>query len=540
MQQLHAHSASASDKSQRLQKDILRLGLCFRNKSNRIDQELGKLSKLSNEEKAVQIDRTIAIIIDEVISLSETKSNQDPLTKLAWKLESTGNQFNANGPILDGDPSTENAERLAREISDALLAPDPSVSAMTRFCDELPIQQSVRRELDAVKHLIVNNASRVESLNAFRSLLAQLSYDLHDNRPSGETNTADQNASRDLLLELMNLVDFPQDLVVEADEIRKHLSCLEASQDLETILNQIADLIERTRQTLETEIDRLTKFLATLSKRLENLDSLLASSMSIRDQSIESQDRLKHDFAKEVDGLRENIQSNKQANEIREIISNRLEKLSVHLSDYLAQEGERQEKSTAQSLEMQKTVSALESKTEKLHRDLEQQKVQLQIDPLTKILNRSGYNSILNDSIKTFRHTGRVFSIAVFDIDHFKKINDQFGHLAGDKVLANLAKQTKMELRATDSLCRYGGEEFVILMADTNAKDAFQTAEKLRNSIEKYHFHHGETSVPVTISCGTAEFRDCDNAESFFERADKALYRAKSSGRNRSIQAENS
>ena len=541
MQQPHAHKSSASsatDKNQQLHKDILRLGLCFRSKSDRIDHELSRLSKLSNEDKARQIDYVIATIVEEVIGLNETKAPADPLSKLVWKLESSGNHFKTNAPILEGDTSAENAEKLAREISAQLQSPDPTVDAISKFCANLPIQENLKRELEAVKHLIVNNASRLESLNAFRNLVEQLSVDLGGSNHNKPTTASDHNTARNLLLELMNLVDFPQQLMADADDIRKNLSSMETSADLESVLVEIASLIQQTQQTLESEIDRLTKFLATLSERLEKLDALLANSITIRDQSIESKDQLKQDFADQVNVLRANIGSNENANEIREIISNRLEKLSVHLSDYLAREDERQQKTTEQTLEMQKMVSALESKTEKLHRDLEQQKEQLHIDPLTKIFNRSGYTSILRESINSFQTSGHIFSIAVFDIDHFKKINDQFGHLAGDKVLMNLARQTTKELRNSDSLCRYGGEEFVIVMPDTNADEAFQVAEKLRQNIENYHFHHGDITVPVTISCGAAQFHKTDNAESIFERADKALYRAKAGGRNRSVQAD--
>jgi len=125
-------------------------------------------------------------------------------------------------------------------------------------------------------------------------------------------------------------------------------------------------------------------------------------------------------------------------------------------------------------------------------------------------------------------------SLIVVDIDFFKKINDNFGHVAGDKVLKTIAQLMDESVRETDFLARYGGEEFVIIMTDTGADDALNVADKLRVAVENCGFHYRGESVPITISCGIAEFKNKnDTTGSVFERADVALYKAKDSGRNR-------
>jgi diguanylate cyclase len=118
------------------------------------------------------------------------------------------------------------------------------------------------------------------------------------------------------------------------------------------------------------------------------------------------------------------------------------------------------------------------------------------------------------------------------DVDHFKIINDTFGHKAGDKVLLLIARQLSVHSRETDFISRFGGEEFTMLLPNTNKESALILANQLRTTIEKTGFNSNGNAVVVTISCGIAEFFVGDDDETVFERADKALYQAKQHGRN--------
>ena len=122
--------------------------------------------------------------------------------------------------------------------------------------------------------------------------------------------------------------------------------------------------------------------------------------------------------------------------------------------------------------------------------------------------------------------------IAVIDLALFKDINDDYGHSAGDKVLSTIARQIQGQIRECDILCRYGGEEFVLLLPETSLADALPLLEKLRLYIAGCNFHFQQTPVPVTMSCGVAEFHKDDSIEDVFDRADQAMYLAKRSGRN--------
>lgn len=150
-------------------------------------------------------------------------------------------------------------------------------------------------------------------------------------------------------------------------------------------------------------------------------------------------------------------------------------------------------------------------------------------DTLTGVFNRGKFNAVLDDEIKRVERYPAPLSLILFDIDHFKRINDTFGHQVGDAVLVRLAKLVAKKIRAQDIFARWGGEEFVILAPGSNLENTRQLAEKLRNSIEKQNF---TKAVNVTCSFGIAELRQDENADSLTKRADDALYRAKENGRN--------
>ena len=154
------------------------------------------------------------------------------------------------------------------------------------------------------------------------------------------------------------------------------------------------------------------------------------------------------------------------------------------------------------------------------------------IDALTGAHNRAAMNETLDREVELAHRHKSALSVIMFDLDHFKNINDNYGHLTGDDVLRECVQCSNLALRGTDMLFRYGGEEFVVLLPGVNAAGADLAAERLRNIVEKHVFNSNKGSVPVTISVGTTSLTLKDTTKSLLERADKALYVAKCSGRN--------
>ena len=158
------------------------------------------------------------------------------------------------------------------------------------------------------------------------------------------------------------------------------------------------------------------------------------------------------------------------------------------------------------------------------------------VDELTQIYNRRHFIALFDKEFKRAQRYQLPLCCLMGDIDHFKRINDQYGHIAGDQVLASIAQILKKNLREVDILGRYGGEEIIVLLPETDTKQGGETAERIRQSVEAVSLRVSpEEEVKVTLSLGMASFPDPEikSIDDFIHRADRALYRAKDKGRNR-------
>ena len=191
----------------------------------------------------------------------------------------------------------------------------------------------------------------------------------------------------------------------------------------------------------------------------------------------------------------------------------------------------------------QRIVRALEEIEDKNHALVllnESLNVLATVDGLTGLFNRREFHNRLTVEWERFKRYGRPFSLIMLDIDHFKKVNDSYGHECGDIVLAALGELLRQQKRRQDVVCRYGGEEFVIILPETSLDAAFKVAEKTRQLVAASDFRCGDLEIPLRVSqgvAGAAEQRPASDAE-LVKIADQGLYRAKQTGRNRTIVIE--
>ena len=184
-----------------------------------------------------------------------------------------------------------------------------------------------------------------------------------------------------------------------------------------------------------------------------------------------------------------------------------------------------------------KQLTEVNAKVEEQQEELEQLQTEAGQDFLTGIANRKVLSERIDELLSLARRHGNVFSIVMFDIDHFKQVNDTHGHLAGDRILKAIAALINAQRRVSDIFGRYGGEEFVMVLPETGQEQALAVAEKIRERVEKAAFKYENTTIKITVSAGVGSVNLNDSESTLFKRVDDALYKAKLAGRNKVVES---
>ena len=202
--------------------------------------------------------------------------------------------------------------------------------------------------------------------------------------------------------------------------------------------------------------------------------------------------------------------------------------------DLLEEAHELYEFSAAKARELQQSAAQIK----KLSDELQRARREAMTDTLTGLSNRKVFDQTLAQLMRLKHESNMDFCLIIMDIDHFKTINDKYGHLIGDRVLQQLAHRTATKVRQTDVAARYGGEEFGILLPKTYLDQAKQVAESIRQSIGQINMRRtdtGEVIGNITASFGVAQYHPSESADDLIGRADQAMYAAKTKGRNRTV-----
>jgi diguanylate cyclase len=195
-------------------------------------------------------------------------------------------------------------------------------------------------------------------------------------------------------------------------------------------------------------------------------------------------------------------------------------------------------RSREELLESRRRVDEYQAQVQKLEGEMALLSDRLHEDQLTQLLNRRGLARAFEAEIARADRHGRALCLAVLDVDNFKQLNDTLGHQAGDLALVHLARIVRRSIRPTDIISRYGGEEFVILLPETQVKDAVSVMARVQRELTKRIFLHNNERVLITFSAGVAQRVFGESQEELIARADKALYHAKQAGKNRVMAAE--
>lgn len=274
-------------------------------------------------------------------------------------------------------------------------------------------------------------------------------------------------------------------------------------------------------------------YLKQLNERLESFQSHLqaASEDHAEDQSTARD--LNDQLREQVGGLQSSVQDASDLPSLKRVLDNRLEALLGTMDHYQLKRDAREREVASRLQGLAARVASMEQEALGFRTHLEEQRQKALIDPLTGLPNRAAWGERLEQEMARWQEEKNSLLVCILDLDHFKRINDGYGHLAGDKVLKIVANVFSKRLRASDFLARFGGEEFVMLLPATPPATGLTLLDELRAAVESCPFHFKGERVTITVSIGLTAFRPGERSDTAIKRADQALYKAKENGRNR-------
>ncbi len=344
-----------------------------------------------------------------------------------------------------------------------------------------------------------------------------------------------------LLLRILECIHVSEASFTLADSVRNTVVKGLNWYDFVAVLEQILQLLRQSTLDQRGEYER---FIGEVTESLVQVQQFVAQAQNHNDAVRDSEQALTDKVSQDVKQIAETF-----ANEdldlqtIRVTVQAQIHSIISSMEGFRSQR-KYQDESMGREMEgLLERIVTLEDEARQLREHLARQEELASTDPLTELPNRESYRYRIESVIMQWQGSltdentepdpvDPTLCLAVIDVDLFKRINDNWGHLAGDKVLKIVAREMRTALKDSDFLARYGGEEFVVILPETRPADAEGRLNKLRSAIEAIPFHFKEERIVVTVSCGVVAMKVGDSADSLFGRADKMLYQAKQEGRN--------
>ena len=302
---------------------------------------------------------------------------------------------------------------------------------------------------------------------------------------------------------------------------------------------ELVSTLEEVSQIVLAALDRgegeFQQFLLGLNERLAEAHQTLQRSRQHETARRQADSSLNESVRLEVAQIQTQVAVATELDQLKKEVSVRLEAVVNAMDQHQNSEQTRQHELELQLDTLTERMREMEMQSAAIEQRMIEQRRLALLDTLTQLPNRQAYDERLAHEFQRWQRYHRPLTLAVCDIDNFKSINDNYGHLAGDKVLRIIAKTLRTRLRKADFIARYGGEEFVVLMPETDAAEALHALDNIRVAVANCPFHFREQPVTITVSVGLAEFTEGAEPDAVFERADSALYRAKQAGRNRCL-----
>lgn len=318
------------------------------------------------------------------------------------------------------------------------------------------------------------------------------------------------------------------------DNITARIKTAEDTADISEIRESVFSLVFVYISDTNQDRDKVNAFVRDVVSKILDIESKLASTYQQTDSIIQSNEGFESVLTGQMKGLKQSSDVASSLESLKKQVSERLASIEKALNEKQAKDAEIKTLAQKNRHSFRKGFEKLKEELDEATKYSEELEKKLNQDQLTGAFNRRAYDNKMEEEMSRFLRYDTGFSILLIDADHFKLINDNYGHAIGDKCLQEIIKRSIPLLRTNDMLARYGGEEFVVIMPETDSVGAKEVAEKIRQTIEKIEFIYKKEKVKVTVSIGVSQARKGDAThQQIFERADIAVYKAKEEGRNR-------
>ena len=401
---------------------------------------------------------------------------------------------------------------------------DGRLGFLESLFDQLPWPPAVAENINSLRQQIrEQNLDAEEVNNLLRDLLRRsLNIAISSVGGGGERSMNEAMISPEILNDFLRRLDPDWIDSAKVGDIR---ACFEAPLSQDGLRRGFADLADFTHahiELLRQQRDDLEHFLGILSECLSEVENHLKQVSATRVAAHREAQALEENMRDQVKGLSDSLHETQDLEGLKHTVQERIDHLLQWVGIYCAQEGERNQDLECYVRELTTRISQLEKESGELRTLLSVEHAAATTDVLTGIPNRATYDVRIKEDFKRWQMSGKVGSLIVFDIDHFKRINDVYGHQTGDKALNQLARLLQSQVRDDDFLARYGGEEFVLILSGAELQKAVQVADKLRMAVALAPFNYQGKRVPLTISVGVSAHAAADQSPmEIFERADR-------------------
>ncbi|XQW86936.1 GGDEF domain-containing protein [Thalassotalea piscium] len=455
--------------------------------------------------------------------------------------------------------SWQEAEKLINEISQLLqnhsIKNDNNIKHLhEQFLQAGKVLQqiknlpdSLRRELRGLitetkdkKDSVVQYVKPLTLLVEYYQAALQAKEDWFAGKSDGEsTDTSNQSAKVDDIF-IKRFISFLSNLnvsspyKVQIDKIKSDLSTSISHKDL---LDDFLEVFEIINKDLANERTTAKVFLSTLSTTLSSVQTAVERTININEISSSKHNELNSKLTLNLSEMSQQLKSANSLVELKVDINDKLKQITMSLEEKsaleLAQFNDMRKRLTL----MQEKVNTLELQGQVFAKKIKEQQAKSYQDSLTKLDNRASFDDCFSKQIVRFHHSPFELAIVVMDLDDFKRINDTYGHIAGDKTLQVIANTLAKSVTKNEFVGRYGGEEFVMIFSGFNKQDLVKKLNQIRLNVAKLPFKFRNNNVTMTLSIGATHITTNDNVHTAFERADTALYKAKENGKNQIIYA---